>query len=371
MEFIGIDLHTNRFTCCYLDEEGNKRMKTYELSSTDIGLFLRTVHTDTSCVLIEATVNTFAFVKLIGRYVKQVLVANTFELKSISFTNKKTDKVDAYKLARILKAQIMSGEEQVHEVMVPPQHIQDLRSLFTTYRLMRKQIGVVKNRIHSLLKQNLMPFTREYIFGKKRRKEIRGLCKGREVLDFQINFLFDQLEQLEMKTDEVKGKILEQGSRYMKEIDILTSMKGISVFTAIALIADIITVNRFSNSKKFSNYLRSTPKVESSNEKTIIKSTNKCGRKVAITLLSQALNHYRDTSPYARAWYERLRQYKKPGVVRMGLCRKMICELYQMLKKGEYHYFRDPLNHRAKMEEYFKLLEEKYIQIPEDLKKSA
>jgi transposase len=350
MEFIGIDLHTNRFTCCYLDEEGNRRMKTYELSSTDIGLFLRTVHTDTSCVLIEATVNTFVFVKLIGRYVKQVLVANTFELKSISFTNKKTNKVDAYKLARILKAQIMSGEEQVHEVMVPPQHIQDLRSL---------------------LKQNLMPFTREYIFGKKRRKEIRGLCKGREVLDFQINFLFDQLEQLEMKTDEVKGKILEQGSRYMKEIDILTSMKGISVFTAIALIADIITVNRFSNSKKFSNYLRSTPKVESSNEKTIIKSTNKCGRKVAITLLSQALNHYRDTSPYARAWYERLRQYKKPGVVRMGLCRKMICELYQMLKKGEYHYFRDPLNHRAKMEEYFKLLEERYIQIPEGLKKSA
>jgi hypothetical protein len=58
-------------------------------------------------------------------------------------------------------------------------------------------------------------------------------------------------------------------------------------------------------------------------------------------------------------------------VVRMGLCRKMICELYQMLKKGEYHYFRDPLNHRTKMEDYFKLLEQRHIQIPEGLKKSA
>ena len=148
---------------------------------------------------------------MIAGHARQVLIANTFELKSISFTNKKTDKVDAYKLARILKAQIMSGEEQVHEVVVPSQHIQDLRALFT----------------------------------------------------------------------------------------------------AIDVIADIIAVHRFSKSKKSSNYLRSTPKVESSNEKTIIKSTNTSGRKVAITLLSQALNHYRDTSPNAGAWYERLRQYKR------------------------------------------------------------
>ena len=34
-----------------------------------------------------------------------------------------------------------------------------------------------------------------------------------------------------------------------------------------------------------------------SNEKTIIKSTNKAGRKVAITLLSQGLNHFRDGNP--------------------------------------------------------------------------
>jgi len=144
MSIIGIDLHTNRFTCCYLDEEGSRRMKTYELSTTDIGLFLQTVHADTSCVLIEASVNTFTFVKLITGHVKQVLVANTFELKSISFTNKKADKVDGYKLARILKAQIMSGDEQVQEVVVPPQHIQDLHALFTTYRLVRKQIGAGK-----------------------------------------------------------------------------------------------------------------------------------------------------------------------------------------------------------------------------------
>ena len=37
MKCIGIGLHTNRFTCCHLDEKESRRMKTYELSTTDIG----------------------------------------------------------------------------------------------------------------------------------------------------------------------------------------------------------------------------------------------------------------------------------------------------------------------------------------------
>ena len=270
MKYAGIDLHTNSFTCCFLDEEGSRKIKTFELNETDMALFYQYVDPYKTYVLIEATVNSFAFVQLIRKQVKEVIVANTFQLKQISFTNKKTDKIDAYKLARILKGQMMSGEEQVHRVVVPPQHIQDLRALFTTYRLMRKQICCTKNRIHSLLKQNLKPFTKEYIFGKKSRKIIRELCKENSILDFQINFLFDQLEQQETQVKTLKEKIKEEGRHYLKEIDILTSMRGISVFTAIAIIADIITVKRFSNSKKFASYLRSTPKVESSNEKTII-----------------------------------------------------------------------------------------------------
>ena len=40
----------------------------------------------------------------------------------------------------------------------------------------------------------------------------------------------------------------------------------------------------------------------------------------------------------------------------MGLCRKVFTEIYQMLKKEEYHYWRDKINHKKKMEEYNNLL---------------
>ncbi len=155
--------------------------------------------------------------------------------------------------------------------------------------------------------------------------------------------------------------IKESASCYMKEINILTSMRGISIFTAIAIITDIINVNRFPNSKNFASYLRSTPGVSSSNEKAIIKSTSKAGRKQSIVLISQALNHFKDSNPRLHRWNDRLRIYKKPGIVRMGLCRRVITEIYQMLKKEEYHYYMDEQNHSKKMTEYKLFLDQRGI----------
>jgi len=94
MKFIGIDLHTNCFTACFLDEKGNKSIITYKLNAEGIERFHENVDMD-SYVLVEATINSFCFVNLIKSNVKQILVANTYELKTISFTNKKTDKVDS------------------------------------------------------------------------------------------------------------------------------------------------------------------------------------------------------------------------------------------------------------------------------------
>jgi hypothetical protein len=145
----------------------------------------------------------------------------------------------------------------------------------------------------------------------------------------------------------------------MKEIQILTSMKGISVFIAIAIIADIIKVDRFKNSKAFTSYLRSAPKVANSNTSVNIGRTNKKGRKLSSGLITQSLNHMLDASEKLSEWYSRLTQYKKAGLVRSGLRRRVFAEIYQMLKKGEYHYGRDAEKHEAKMRQYKNFLEKR------------
>jgi transposase len=120
----------------------------------------------------------------------------------------------------------------------------------------------------------------------------------------------------------------------MAQIDILTGMKGASVFIAIAIIADIIEVGRFKNSKAFTSYLRSAPSVSNSNTSVQVKGTNKKGRKPASTLLTQSLNHVLTANEKLGRWYDRLSEYKKKGLVRTGLRRRVLAEMCQILKKG-------------------------------------
>jgi hypothetical protein len=181
----------------------------------------------------------------------------------------------------------------------------------------------------------------------------------------------DTLEHLEEAFDTLVIQIKKAGVSFMPQIKILTSMSGISIITAIAVIADIVDISRFRNSKHFASYLRSTPRVESSNDKTVIKSTTKAGRKLSITLLSQSLNHFRDSNKKLNHWYEKSSVYKKKGIVRMGLCRKVISEIFQMLKKEEYHYFRNPVLHDKKINEYLKFLQKEKVVFNEILINAA
>ena len=361
INFIGIDLHTNRFTCCYRDENSStdtpargRVIKTFELDTLGLTDFYKTLTADTY-VMVEATITTFSFVRLFKDRVKEAIIANTYELKQVSLARCNTDKIDADKLCRILKAQILSGEQLVSPVVLPPENIQDLRSLFTTYRLYKKQNTQLKNRIHSLLKEQLHGFTEEEIFGRKHREYIRTISPG-TAMHFQVNQLLDRLERDETDIKELENKVLLQAEVFMPQIEILTSMKGVSVFIAIAIIADIIDVNRFRNSKAFTSYLRSAPKVSNSNTSVSIRGTNKKGRKLSATLLTQSLNHVLDASPKLSRWYNRLCEYKKPGLVRTGLRRRVLAEIFQMLKKGEYHYCRDAKNHDAKLLQYRRFL---------------
>ena len=250
-------------------------------------------------------------------------MANTYELKQISLARTNTDKIDANILSRMLKMQALGKETAISPVVVPPVGIQELRGLFTTCRLYKKQTTQIKNRIHSLLKEKLYGFTQEEIFGKKDREKILALENG-TAMAFQVGQLLDNLAYLEVQIGLLEDKIKEHAEPYLREIEILTSMKGISVFIAIAVVADIILVNRFKNAKAFTSYLHSAPRVSSSNTSNPTLGINKRGRKLASALITQSLMHVLNASQKLKQWYLHLTELKKSGLVRTGLRRRVL-----------------------------------------------
>lgn len=357
--YIGIDLHTNKFNCCLIDDDGTKLNLNFELIPDSLDKFYKYI-TSNTYIMFEASTNSFNFYDLLKHKAKEIIIANPHKLKLISFAEEKTDKIDAEKLVKYLKLQIKGEEELIKPVYVPEQTIRELRSLFTTYRLLGRQIISTKNRIHSILKQNLYSFRREAIFGKFKRETIKNLPMDGSA-SFQIGLLFDELEYLEDKKEIIKQKIKLVGSKYIKEINILTSMSGISIFTAIALISDIADISRFKSSKKLTSYLRSTPGVDSSNETIKNKKTSRYGRKLSLSLLTQSYNHFKRSNPRLNRWSNNNVGRKKPGVIRMALLRNVIAEIFHMLNKNEYHWYRDKELHNKKMNKYYKFLEKNDI----------
>ena len=364
MAYIGIDLHTNRFTCNFLQQDNSMITYTFNISENGLKNFFLKISKE-DYVVIEASTNTFAFYDLIKEKVKEIFIVDPLECQIINRTSKKTDKVDSKKLAKMLKYHVKFDDTFLPLVYVPCQDIRKLRSLFTTYKLYKKQITSIRNRVHSILKQSLNPYNNKDITSKKEKKKILDL-ELEEEYKIQINLLYETLNHLEEKAEQIKDEILYAGRGYKEEIEILTSVHGISVFIAIGLISDYAEIGRFKNAKRFSSYLRAVPRVKASNDTVHIGKTNKKGRKLSISLLLQSLNHFRTINPGIDKFYKNKKKGKSTGKVRMAVTRKMFVSIYYMLREKKYYKYRIEETHQRKMEEY-----NRFLKKCEGMKKTA
>jgi len=353
MAYIGVDLHSDKFTAAFRNKRNEDTLKSYYIDENEIDNFKKSLKKD-DYIFIEASTPTFAFTDLLKDKVKKTIVIDPFKFKAIADSRKKTDKVDARQLAKMGKYHVETDKDFLPEVYVVEERIRKLRSLFTTFRLIKREINMNKNRIHSLFKQNLKPYSKKHIFDE--------IMTGLKAIDLdeeykiQVEVLFDVLSKLEEKKAEIKKKILLTGEPFIADIDILVSISGISVFTALGLISDYATVERFENAKQFSKYLRSTPRSEESNKKVKTGKTQKSGRKLSIELMLQSINHFRRESSFIDEFYWKLRKGKGACKARTAVVRKMFVAMYYMLRDRKCYRYMNKKLHDKKIKEYKKFL---------------
>jgi len=356
--FYGIDLSKESFKAALLKKDSDElRMISCNLHGEAFERFKAQL-TEEDYVAVEASTNTFWFVEQIKGLVKECFVLDPFKLSIIYRANKKTDKTDAQKIAHKLKYHILydpSGSE-FPSIYIPSKEIQELRSLLTTYEMLKKELVMTKNRIRSILTQN-------GFFGLKS-KDI-SLLKNQQIISSlplpltaheQIEMLFESLNKKEKNIKRIKEIAIAQSSSFQHEIDILTSIKGISPFAAVVIMADIADIHRFKNAKHFCSYLRAAPKVDASGDSTKIGKVNKHSRHITMSILVESILHFRQSSPRLNAFYERKAAGKSRGKVRIAVVRKVLVAIFHMLSRDEYFRDMDIHNHDSKMREYGKII---------------
>ena len=359
MIFHSIDLHLDSFLDSRLSfedgpEQGKIKTTKYFLDESSLQKFKDQLGKE-DYLIVESCTNAFWFHDQIKDLVKKCFILDVNKFKQ---NINKTDKIDGKKLVKRLVFYVMAhgDQEDLPTVYIPSIEIRELRGLFSTYQLNKKTMTQFKNRVHSILKQNGIALSRKEVSDPKFRSKLLDLRLS-QAWKIQIKMLLKQVENIEQETEELKKAIYQLGNQlFPKEIELLLSIKGFSPFTAIALMTDVVDINRFSCVKKFCAYLRTAPKVKSSNKSIKIESTNKFARSLTCTLLSQSVNHFAQSGAHLSSFYERVKVGKKAGVYRTAMIRKILVCAYYMLKRKKQFYWTDEKLYKSKKIEFKKLV---------------
>ncbi|MHC4341061.1 MAG: IS110 family RNA-guided transposase [Planctomycetota bacterium] len=327
----GLDVHKEFIQVCALGAKGSKR-KEYRIAGTEeaIAEWARQLGPRDQVVL-EATFHTWAIHAIVARTAGRVVVANPMEVKAIAHARIKTDKVDAYTLARLLQADFLP------EVVLPDASAWALRQLVSHRRLLVKQRIAIKNTIRSALNRRLIQQPEGDPFSGKTRRWMRSL-ELPPTERFLLHNNLDLLEAIDERIAAADAELLAVAA-VEEQARLLMTIPGVGVNVALGLLAAIGDIHRFPSPEKLSAYLGLVPRVRQSAGRCHHGRITKAGSTLVRSLVVEAAQILaRSPSPLATTYW-RVRRKRGHNVAVTALARKLVVVAWHLLQKGEpYRY---------------------------------
>lgn len=267
---------------------------------------------------------------LLMEYCQDVEVVNPADFALISQSKKKTDKVDARKLAEGLHR----GDLPL--VYVPAKVVRADRRLVSFVHKLSQDLGKLKGQVRALLTPHRLRCPYSDVLG------LRGLSwlklEVMEKLDSQekmfLKMLLARAELMVAQRNELDTLLSErlakyEGARYLKTIP------GFGPLTTLAVISSIDDISRFEKPGQLASYFGVCGAIYQSGQTVFQGPMTKRGNAHVRWLLSQALHHLHRKDPKARQRYKRLKRGKPTGVSRGAQMRWLTEIIWRLLTKGE------------------------------------
>ena len=236
MNYIGIDVSKDSFVVAYSSEK-NSKTKTFKNTTKGIHEFITTISKDDHHCVMEATGNYSALlIYLLCEAGITTSLENPLKVKNFARampSTIKTDEIDARLIA-------LYGEKMnPAPYKLRSDAILTLKQKRTVIRQLKKQLIATRNLKGSM---EVLPF-----FDSKCKKSIEKT----------VVFLEKQVKDLEEDLSSLTR------SEYRKQMDLLTSVKGIGVTLAAALIMVTGGFTYFDNAKQLTRHLGLSPTYQS------------------------------------------------------------------------------------------------------------
>lgn len=308
MTYIGIDVSKDTFVVAYSPEKGSKT-ETFRNTTRGIREFLgRLSRKEHHCVM-EATGNYSALlVYLLSKAGITTSLENPLKIKNFAramLSTVKTDKVDARMIA-------LYGERmQPGAYVLPGDAMLRLKQKRTVIRQLKKQLAATKNLKQSM---EVLPFF-----------DVR--C--RKSMEKTIRFLEQQIKELQEDLFTLTQR------EYKKQMDLITSVKGIGLTLAAALIMTTGGFTYFDNAKQLTRYIGLSPNYQQSGTSVNFKGhINRNGDKTLRAQLYLAAMSSLRCNAECKACFDRLRSNGKPGKVAVvAVANKLIRQVFAVVKQ--------------------------------------
>ena len=312
MRYIGIDVSKATFMVAYPQLNGSYKTREFKNTAKGVHEFIHTLETDDHCVM-EATGNySYLLLYLLNHANYTTSMENALKVKNFARTMlsvTKTDKADAQLLS-------LYGERmRPAPFKLPSDSILLLKQKRAAIRQFQKQLHATNN-----LKKSLEALP------KKDPATFKSIAKITETLEKQISKMQEEM-------------IVLTQAEFNQQMDKLTSIKGIGVSLAAAIIITTGGFTYFDNAKQVSRYLGICPTYQQSGTSINVKGhINRNGDSALRSQLYVASWCVSQHNAECNTLSTRLKEKGKPGkLIMIAVANKVIRQCFAVVKNNTYY----------------------------------
>lgn len=326
--YCGIDLGARKSHFCLINEN-DKRLLDKKMNN-DLDKIESKLYPYKSSLKIvaESTFNWEWLVYGLQHRDYDVKLAHTLGLKAISWSKKKTDKWDAFTLARLLRVNM------IPQAYIYPYELRPIRDL------LRERIHLVIKRAteygaisRMLLRYNIQGYNRNMV--KHLTEKDMHQLYHHPFIRSKATMELERIDLLTKQIDSIDKKILER-AKENHTFYLLKTVPGIGDILALTILYEVGDINRFANARAFCSYCRVVPGIHQSSDKTYRSPNSKQGNHYLKWTFSQAAIMAIRYYPKIRRLYDKLSAKRKKAaklVARSIISHKLAQATYHVMKE--------------------------------------
>jgi len=333
--YIGMDIHKNFIQAAAMDEKGDiLREQKFDSTIAGINRFVESLGSSNIKAAIESTCTWYHVYEALDSLGIDTTLVNVWRTKVIAESKIKTDKLDAKSIAHCLRTGFIAT------AYIPPKEVMELRIILRHRISLKKEIVRYKNKIHAILLWNGIKHNFSDIFGVGGMRFLKSL-NLKESDQYSLKSYLNIVETLLIEKKQTAKKI-EILCKVNEQAMLLTSIKGISYYSAMTIITEIGDILRFPHPKKLCSYGGLVPRTIQSGSHVyhgrILKECNQNLKWILNQCVHVHIRHCPDT-PITKLYY-RVEKKKGSNKATVAASRKMLTCIWHMLTKGETFKYR-------------------------------